>query len=247
MISRAFAAGAATGCLLLLTASFDPARAAAAPDTLRAVAAPETLRVATVARAPRLDGIPTEDEYGTPTLELPGPYGPVRAWFVQAGDSLYVAAVVPDTAFYWGDDFSVLVDADGSGGDAPALGDRSFVLRRTADSTVVLEAPGNGRWEPAGGTPSLGSRRAGKGWRFAVHDAKDWWSTELVLDARPFRTVGRTYPRIAFRTASFPPLTTLAWPKPPEGVRPSAIGHRPSNWGVLVLAPSDALPGTRDR
>jgi hypothetical protein len=237
MDPRAFASGAAIGSLLFLMASIAAVRADAPPDSSRVAAPPETLRVAAVAQPPRLDGIVSDGEYGAPTLELLGFDGPVRAWFVRSGDSLYVAAVVPDSVFYWGDDFSVLVDADGSGDDAPALGDRSYVLRRTADSTVVLAAPGNGRWDPPGGTPSVGSRRAGEGWRFAVHDTTAWWSVELALDATHLRGARGVLPRVAVRTARVPPLLTLAWPTPPEGVRPSAIGHRPSNWAPLVLAP----------
>jgi hypothetical protein len=39
-----------------------------------------------------------------------GGRGEVRVWVVRAGGAIHVAAAIPDSTFYWGDDLVVSLD-----------------------------------------------------------------------------------------------------------------------------------------
>src|SRR4051812_31637375 len=109
----------------------------------------DTLDVRTLARQPVLDGRVDETEYGAPSIRITTAAGEVRVHVGRRDGYVYIAATLPDTSMYWGDDFVVSIDPDGSGGAAPGTGDRQWYLRRTLDSSVVFTAT-NGRWETPG-------------------------------------------------------------------------------------------------
>ncbi len=122
-------------------------------------AVPDTVRVARLAHAPVLDGSVSRAEYGEPAILIATAGGAAEVRIALHGDDLYVAATMRDSSFYWGDDFVVSLDPDGSGGAAPGSGDRQWYLRRTLDSSVVGTASG-GRWPQSS---MLGAAREGPG------------------------------------------------------------------------------------
>jgi hypothetical protein len=180
------------------------------------------LAVGLLPRAPFLDG--DIREFASPTFAIAKPDTSVRVWVARHGESLYVAADLPDTSYYWGDDFVVSLDADGSGGEAPGDGDRQWYLRRDVDSSVVATASG-GRWNfPA----PLGAVRRGKDWEVASRSTARGWSVELRLSA-PFGERRR----IAFRTYDSAPQGWWSWPAPPESTRATVVERRPNLWEPL--------------
>src|SRR4051812_22743214 len=106
--------------------------------------AADTLTVPSVSTTPVVDGHVDDREYGAPLFRIVTGAGEARVWIARADGFVHIAAVIPDTSFYWGDDFVVSVDADGSAGTSPQTGDRQWYLRRTLDSSVVFSAQ-NGR------------------------------------------------------------------------------------------------------
>src|SRR4051794_9381598 len=119
----------------------------------------DTLDVRTLARTPVLDGRVDDAEYGAPAIRITTAAGEALVRVGRRDGYVYIAATLPDTSFYWGDDFVVSIDPDGSGGTNPGDGDRQWYLRRTLDSSAVFTAAG-GRWEtPGQRTPMLGATR----------------------------------------------------------------------------------------
>ena len=57
--------------------------------------------------------------YGPPQLHIRTPQGVARVWLLRAADTFFVAATIPDSTWYWGDDFVVSLDTRGDGGDNP--------------------------------------------------------------------------------------------------------------------------------
>ncbi len=45
--------------------------------------------------------------YGAPVLQFAAGSGTVNVWAAQHGDTTYIAAVIPDSTYYWGDDLVV--------------------------------------------------------------------------------------------------------------------------------------------
>lgn len=195
----------------------------------------DTLVIRTAAVPPVLDGAASRDEYGASTLTLPLPGGEAEVWVVRHDGWVYVAARLPDSTFYWGDDLVVAVDPDGSGGTAPGPGDRRWVVRRTADSSVVTSA-GNGRWEPAGGARPIGSTRQGPGWELRTREGRRDWTAELRLDEGLFQHSGKRLPTVALRAFDDQPRPTWgAWPPPPSDMPPSRQERIPELWAPAVL------------
>src|SRR5690349_5586651 len=67
----------------------------------------DTLHVRRAERPPVLDGRADSAEYGAPDIRLANGQGTVLVWIRRVGDSVVVAAQIPDTSYYWGDDFVV--------------------------------------------------------------------------------------------------------------------------------------------
>lgn len=207
-----------TSLLVAITLAPPPARYTA-----------DTLDVRTIAAAPRLDGHVDEAEYGAPTLRLRTAEGAATVWAVRSGGWLHIAAVLPDSTFYWGDDLVISLDADGSADATPSTGDRQWYLRRTLDSSFVMVAD-SGRWFPPGHAPaSLGATREGDDWEVASHSMPDAWAVELriretVLNGEP------ALPRIAFRTYNDRPHGWWSFPAPAADVPAYHVERSPQSW-----------------
>ena|SRR5688572_696628 len=192
------------------------------------------LVVRTLERAPLVDGMVGEAEYGEAGVRIAAGGGEVRVWVVRGGGAIYVAAAIPDSTFYWGDDLAVSLDPDGSGGDAPEPGDRQWYLRRLVDSSVVMTAAG-GRWmQPGSEPPMLGAARQGADWSVASTSDEAGWSLELRIDERAL-SAGDGAPAIGFRTYDDAPRGWWTWPLPPAGARPQLVERTPRLWAVLDL------------
>jgi hypothetical protein len=204
-----------------------------------AAAATDTLRIPALTRVPILDGAASEAEYGPPIVTLDAGSGPVRIRAGHRDGVLYIAADVPDSTFYWGDDVVVSFDVDGTGGPAPGAGDRAWIIRRAADSSVVLTAAGDGRWEPAGGAPKIGTVRSGPGWAVRTTVADSRWTMELKIDLPSAGAAPGAAPRIALRTFNDKPAPTWStWPAPPAGVPAQRLDRIPDLWLPVVLEPA---------
>jgi hypothetical protein len=190
---------------------------------------PDTLDVLTLASAPHLDGQVGESEYGAPTVHLRTAEGEVKVWVVRNGGWLYVAAALPDSTFYWGDDFVVSLDPDGSADTTPSTGDRQWYLRRTLDSSFVVVAD-SGRWFRAGHPPpTLGAARQGDDWEVASHSAHDAWTVELRIRETALNA-GSALPRVAFRTYNDRPHGWWSLPAPAPGAPAYLVERSPQSW-----------------
>ena len=200
----------------------------------------DTLRIPALTMRPAVDGRIDAGEYGEPVISLRAGAGVVRVRLGHHDGALFVAAEIPDSTSYWGDDLVVAVDLDGSGGSAPGAGDRLWILRRVADSSVVVIAAGNGRWEPAGGARSLGATRGGPGWTAGTSDAGSRWVAELRIDLPPDAPGS---PRLAIRTFNDAPGPSwVAWPQP-AGVPAQRVERVPDHWVPILRA--SATPASR--
>ena len=196
-----------------------------------AAAPADTLRIAPLAATPTIDGRIADGEHGAPAVTIRTAAGTVRVWVGHRDGALYVAAEIPDSTMYWGDDLVVALDADGSGGAAPGAGDHLWILRRIADSSVAVVAAGDGRWEPAGGARSVGAMHHGPGWTLATGDAGRRWVAELRAD---LPLSASAPPRIAIRTFNDAPAPSwVAWPAP-AGIPPQRVERIPDNWAPIL-------------
>jgi hypothetical protein len=198
----------------------------------------DTLVVRTAAAVPMLDGRVSEREYGTPAARIATPAGDVRVWLAHHDGFLYVAAAMPDSSFYWGDDFVVSLSPSGRASPGLDVGDRQWYLRRTLDSSVVslVGAGFAGRWSaPGREPPPLGTMRRDADWEVAGTSSADGWSIELRIRDRVLGADSASLPRIAFRTYNDAPQGWWSWPTPPAGMRPQQVERTPSMWLPIKL------------
>ena len=196
--------------------------------------AEDTLRVARLASVPLLDGRVDKREYGTPALELVTAAGRARVWIGQHEDFVYIAADLPDSTFYWGDDFVISLDPTGRGGTSPTAGSRQWYLRRSLDSSVVSTAEA-GRWSSPGREPSaLGSTRHHADWDVASSSSPTGWTVEVRIRVAAVNT-GPEAPRLAFRTYNDRPTGWWSWPVPPVGFSPQRVERTPDLWIPIRL------------
>jgi len=194
----------------------------------------DTIVVTALPRAPVLDGRVGDNEYGRVVSRIATAAGDVRVWIARHGGSLYIAAAMPDTSYYWGDDFVVSLDANGSGDTSPQAGDRQWYLRRLLDSSVVSLAA-SGRWKsPGQPDPMLGTSRRGPDWEVASSSTTSGWSIELRVRESAFDTNGAPS-RIAFRTYNDNPRGWWSWPAPPSGAPPQRVERSPDLWAAIII------------
>ncbi len=126
---------------------------------------PATVPIRSIGRPPAPGDVIDGVHYGPLQLQLRTRQGVARVWLLRAADTFFVAATIPDSTRYWGDDFVVSLDTRGDGGDNPRHDDFQLYFRRTLDSSVVFRGR-LGRWEPPKGDPDwrLGAERSGGGW-----------------------------------------------------------------------------------
>ena len=137
-----------------------------------------------IVQAPVLDGRVSDREYGTPTVRFATAEGEVRVWVVRHGGFLHVAGTLPDSTFYWGDDFVISLDPLGDRTPGPGHDDTQWYFRRVLDSSVVNRGR-HGRWMAPSDDPDwrLGKERSGDGWEVRGSSDAAGWSLELKLPA----------------------------------------------------------------
>lgn len=194
---------------------------------------PDTLKIRPVAQPP-ISGAPVDSaRYGPPQLRIPTRQGVALVWLLRAADSFFVAATIPDTTPYWGDDLVLSLNTSGRGGATPGHDDFQWYIRRALDSTVIYRGRA-GRWEAPRGDPDwrLGAERSGGGWEISAYDDRRRWGLILRLDPAWLEGNGGRLPRIGFRIFDDSPQGWFAWPAP-AGVTPVSVEQTPSRWGPL--------------
>lgn len=201
------------------------------------VGSDDTLVIRTVDRAP-LPGEAIDSAHnGLPQVRIPTRQGTALVWLFRASDTVFVAASIPDSTPYWGDDFVLSLDTRGDGAPSPQHDDFQLYFRRVLDSSVVYRGR-NGRWQPPRGDPDwrLGPDRTGGGWEVAASDDARGWSLVLRLDPAWFAGEAGRLPRVAFRIYDDSPSGWFAWP-PPQGTAPAAqVEQSPALWSWVKAA-----------
>jgi hypothetical protein len=196
---------------------------------------PDTLRIRSVERPPGPGETVDSSRYGAPQLRIRTGQGTALVWLLRAADSLFVAAVIPDSTPYWGDDFVLSLNLRGEGGAAPGDDDFQWYFRRVLDSSVVYRGR-DGRWQAPRADPDwrMGAERAGGGWEVSARENRRGWSLILRLDPAWLGESGRRLPRVAFRIYDDSPPGWFAWPQR-AGATPVSIEQTPSLWGYMKL------------
>jgi hypothetical protein len=201
---------------------------------LAQLASPDTLQIRAIpfppAREERLDS----SLYGAPQLHLRTRQGTALVWFLRSADTFFVAAAIPDSSRYWGDDFVLSIDTGGDRGASPQHDDFQFYFRRVMDSSVVYRGR-NGRWEAPKGDPDwrLGRERSGGGWEVTARDGAYGWSVLLRLDPAWLVGAEGRLPRLAVRLFDDDPQGWVAWPFPPGTPQASSIERTPDLWAAV--------------
>ena len=169
--------------------------------------------------------------YGSPQLQLRTGQGAASVWLLRSADTFFVAATIPDSTWYWGDDFVLSIDTRGDGGSSPQHDDFQWYLRRAVDSSVVFRGR-NGRWEPPKGDPDwrLGRERSGGGWEMSARDGPKGWWLLLRLDPAWLAGAEGRLPRLAIRIFDDDPQGWFAWPYPQGIPQPSSVERIPDLW-----------------
>src|SRR5215204_1638023 len=175
----------------------------------------DTLRIRSIPFLPQPEETPDSSRYGSPHVRIRTKLGEASIWLLRSSDTLFIAAVIPDSSRYWGDDFVVSIDTRGDGGPRPQHDDFQWYFRRSMDSSTVYRGR-NGHWEPPKGDPDwrLGRERAGGGWQVSARDASRCWSLLLRLDPAWLVGADDRLPRLAFRIFDNDPQGWFAWPFP---------------------------------
>jgi hypothetical protein len=195
---------------------------------------PDTLRIRDHQRSPQpgrnLDSL----RYGPPQVRLRTGQGSALIWLMRVTDTVFIAANIPDTTPYWGDDFVVSLDANGDAASSPQHDDFQFYFRRALDSSVVFRGR-NGRWEPPRDDPDwrLGPGRAGGGWEVSSTDEGGGWGVLLRLDPAWLTGERNRAPRIAFRIYDDSPGGWFSWPSPGPGAPATVVERTPALWNPL--------------
>ncbi len=195
----------------------------------------DTIRITPAAKAPVFDGKVDSTEYGAPSATIARPAGTVQIWLRSFEGKVYLAARLPDSTFYWGDDLVISLDTKGDRANSPQHDDFQWYFRRTIDSSLVQR--GNaGRWQPPKGDPDwrLGNEREGGGWEVRSVDDGKGWSLELRLDPAYFGESGTARPGIAFRVYDDSPHGWHVWPNPSGIKQPTEVERRPDLWAAVV-------------
>lgn len=196
----------------------------------------DTIAMTTLRAAPTMDGRVGDREYGDQPIRVQTGAGDARVWVARHGGFIYIAATLPDSTFYWGDDFVVSLDADGSADASPQPGDRQWYLRRTLDSSVVFAAVA-GRWNtPGQQPPALGTTRHDADWDVASGSSPSGWSVELRIRDGVIPASG-ALPRLAFRTYNDGPNGWWSWPDPPAGTPAQRVERSPQLWVPIRRLP----------
>jgi hypothetical protein len=194
---------------------------------------PDSLSIHVVERPPEPGKMADSARYGPPQLGLQTRQGRALIWLLKAADTFFIAAAIPDSTPYWGDDFVVSMNTNGQGGATPGHDDFQWYFRRTLDSTVIYRGRG-GRWEAPRGDPDwrLGKERSGGGWEVSAADDSKSWSLILRLDPAWLKAAGGRLPRMAFRIYDNAPQGWFAWPHP-SGATAVSVEQTPALWAPV--------------
>ena len=175
----------------------------------------DTLKVGEIPRPPPPSASIDTLTLGVPSLRIQTGQGTALVWCVRAMDTLFIAARVPDSTPYWGDDFVVSLDTRGDGAASPQHDDFQLDFRRVLDSSVVYRGR-DGRWQPPRGDPDwrLGAERSEGGWEVSGHNEAKAWSLLVRLDPAWLEGEAGRRPRIAFRIYDDAPGGWFTWPPP---------------------------------
>ena len=197
----------------------------------------DTLRIrALTASAPSFDGVVAQQDYGAPSVEIVTAQGGVKIWSVRSGDTVYIAARMTDSTFYWGDDLVISLDPLGDRTPGPGHDDTQWYFRRVLDSSVVNRGR-HGRWMAPSDDPDwrLGKERSGDGWEVRGSSDAAGWSLELRLPALWFADDSGRTATIAFRSYDDSPHAWYSWPAPLPGERPTKVEITPVQWAAVVV------------
>lgn len=194
----------------------------------------DTLQVRTISSPPGREEIPDSVRYGLPQIRLSTRQGTARIWLLRSADTFFVAAALPDSTHYWGDDFVLSIDTRGDGGTSPQHDDFQWYIRRTLDSSVVFRGR-SGRWEPPKGDPDwrLGTERSGGGWEVSGRNGPAGWTLVMRLDPVWLLGADGQLPRLAVRIFDNDPQGWFAWPLPPGTPQPSSVEKTPDIWAPV--------------
>jgi hypothetical protein len=194
----------------------------------------DTLKVREIPRPPPPDARIDTLTLGPPSLRIGTGQGTGLVWVLRAADTLFIAASIPDSTPYWGDDFVVSLDTRGDGAPSPQHDDFQLDFRRVLDSSVVYRGR-DGRWQPPRGDPDwrLGAERSGGGWEVSGRNEARGWSVLIRLD--PARTAGEggQRPRIAFRIYDDAPGGWFTWPAALKAGSATTVESIPALWAPL--------------
>jgi hypothetical protein len=190
----------------------------------------DTLTIRPVAGPPPGSAIDTM-HFGPPQIRIPTRQGTASVWLVRAVDTVFIAASIPDSTLYWGDDFVLSLDTEGDGAPVPGHDDFQLYFRRALDSSVVYRGR-NGRWEPPRDDPDwrLGPERSGGGWEVGSRNNRLGWDLLVRLDPAWFTGQEGRLPRVAFRIYDNDPSGWFAWPTPTGSAPHSSVERMPSLW-----------------
>jgi hypothetical protein len=195
---------------------------------------PDTVSVRAILHPPAPGAVIDSLHDGPPQLQLKTRQGIARVWLLRSADTFFVAASIPDSTAYWGDDFVLSLDTKGDGGQSPQHDDFQLYFRRTLDSSVVFRGR-HGRWEPPKGDPDwrLGAERSGGGWEVSADNGAKAWSLLLRLDPIWLEGADGKLPRLAVRIYDNDPPGWFAWPMPAGTPQASSVERIPDLWGAV--------------
>jgi hypothetical protein len=122
----------------------------------------DTLKIGSIDHPPSLRESIDSAHLGPPQIRLRIGHRTALIWLLRAADTVFIAASIPDSTPYWGDDLVLGLDIRGDGSPSPQHDDLLWDFRRVLDSSVVFRGR-NGRWQPPRNDPDwrLGGERGG--------------------------------------------------------------------------------------
>ena len=84
--------------------------------TLALQAAPGDVAPVRLVDSPPRDAAPGASALGDPSVRLATGQGAAEIWLLRTHDSAFVAARIPDSTYYWGDDLVISLDISGDRG-----------------------------------------------------------------------------------------------------------------------------------
>lgn len=171
---------------------------------------------------------------GPPQVRLRTGQGAALIWLLRSADTFFIAASIPDSTPYWGDDFVLSLDTRGDAAPSPQHDDFQLYFRRVLDSSVVFRGR-NGRWEPPRADPDwrLGSERSGGGWEVSGRTGPKGWGLLLRLDPAWLAGAEGSRPRLAFRIYDDAPGGWFAWPPPRGAASAHTVEQAPALWAPV--------------